>query len=92
MHVIQKPDGKLYVKVDESEDYDENVTLCCANCRDVGCAGWYVLDPIKDTRLQPFIGFKAAFCSAECVCEYLDIPFYNDDELDKDSFEQKESN
>ena len=29
---------------------------------------------------------KGAFCSAECVCEYLDIPFYNDDELDKDYF------
>lgn len=33
------------------EDYDENVTLCCANCGDTGCGGWYVLDPIKDTRL-----------------------------------------
>lgn len=71
--------------VDERfEDYDENVTLFCANCRDVGCAGWYVLDPMVDTRLQQFVGSKVAFCSAECVCEYLGIPFYNDDELDKD--------
>lgn len=62
------------------EDYDENVTLCCANCGDVGCAGWYVLD----TSLKSFAGFKGVFCSAECVCEYLGIPFYNDDELDKD--------
>lgn len=69
------------------EEYDDNVTVCCANCGDTNCSGWYVLDPIEDTRLQSFIGFKAAFCSAECVCEYLDIPFYNDDELDKDSFE-----
>lgn len=68
------------------EDYDENVTLFCPNCGDVGCAGWYILDPIEDTRLQPFVGSKTAFCSAECVCEYLGIPFYNDDDLDKDSF------
>ena len=66
------------------EDYDENVTLSCPNCGEVGCAGWYVLDPIEDTRLQAFIGFRGAFCSAECVCEYLDIPFYNDDEVPKE--------
>ncbi len=65
------------------EDYDENVTLVCPNCGEVYCAGWYILDPTKDARLQPFIGFKGAFCSAECVCEYLNIPFYNDDELDQ---------
>lgn len=68
----------------------ENVTLCCANCGDVHCSGWYALDPIRDTRLQTFIGHKAAFCSAECVCEYMDIPFYNDDELIKDSFKENE--
>lgn len=73
-------------KLENDEEYDENVTLCCANCGDVNQSGWYVLDPIADTRLQSFIGFKAVFCSAECVCEYMDIPFYNDDELDKDSF------
>jgi hypothetical protein len=64
------------------EDYDENATLCCANCGDTGCSGWYVLD----TSLKPFIGFKGVFCSAECVCKYLDITFYNDEDLDKDSF------
>ena len=71
------------------EDYDENVTLFCSNCGDVGCAGWYILDPTKDHRLQPFVEYKVAFCSAECVCEYLGIPFYNDDELDKDCFTKR---
>lgn len=75
---------------EELEDYDENVILSCPNCGEVGCAGWYVLDPVKDTRLQPFIGFRGAFCSAECVCEYLDIPFYNDDEVPKEEQDNEE--
>ena len=79
-------DDEKFEDYDELEDYDESVNLECPNCGDTHCGGWYILDPIKDTRLQPFIEFKGAFCSAECVCEYLNIPFYNDSELDKDSF------
>lgn len=26
----------------ENNDYDENVTICCTNCGDVGCAAWCI--------------------------------------------------
>ena len=73
-----------WINFDNPDECDTNVTLCCANpqCGDTHCSGWYVLDTKK---LNGLGGEKLTFCSAECVCEYLGIPFYNDDEIDPDS-------
>ena len=69
-----------------TDDYDENITLSCPNCGGSGMRGLVHFGPDKRHTVTSVYRISRRVCSAECVCEYLGIPFYNDDEVPKELY------
>ena len=70
-----------------SNSYDE--TRICANCGDNFFNGYVILRTDNRFNQCGCVG-PLYFCCAECLAEYLDVPFYNEDELNEEELDEED--